>query len=62
MTSINVDTLDGIFNPLYVMAESRYGENVMVETAVREDDVGVDLTNSLQKEGKEVVQQSRARA
>ena len=62
MTSINVDTLDGIFNPLYVMAESRYGENVMVETAVREDDVGMDLTNSLQKEGKEVVQQSRARA
>jgi hypothetical protein len=38
MISINVDTLDGIFNPLYVIAESRYSENVIAETAIRECD------------------------
>jgi hypothetical protein len=37
-----------------VIVESRYGEKVMAETAVREDDVGMDLTDSLQKEGKEI--------
>jgi hypothetical protein len=34
----------------------------MAKTAIREDDVGMDLTDSLQKEGKEVIQQSRAGA
>jgi hypothetical protein len=70
MTSINVNFCKEGFNPSYVMTEScykdsssdknvivesRYGEKVMAETAVREDDVGMDLTDSLQKEGKEVI-------
>jgi hypothetical protein len=30
-----------------IIVESRYGEKVIVETAIREDNVGIDLTNSL---------------